>query len=173
MSCTACIPRCVLMMQDACLRTTDVEISCFWYMNKMILLTRECINSGMEYWNGGMDFLKFNISFYIQITPPLINRIPLESALSIIHLNIIHLTIIHLTIDKIYQCNVLYRNLRGRDQRKKCTLKFIKYTLSRPTASSTTKSALLHRKECCKECFIRSIKHSLWAIKHSCPRALV
>ena len=41
-----------------------------------------------------------------------------------------------------------YRTLRGRDQREKCTLNFIKYTLSRPTASSTTKSALLHRKEC-------------------------
>ena len=51
----------------------------------------------------------------------------------------------------------IYRTLRGRDQRKKCTLNFIKYTLSRPTASSTTKSALLHR----KECFIHSIKHSL------------
>ena len=62
-----------------------------------------------------------------------------------------------------------YRTLRGRDQREKCTLNFVKYTLSRPTTSSTTKSALLHR----KECFIRSIKHSLWAIKHGCPRALV
>ena len=41
-----------------------------------------------------------------------------------------------------------YRTLRGRDQREKCTLNFIKYTLSRPTVSSTTKSALLHRKEC-------------------------
>ena len=52
---------------------------------------------------------------------------------------------------------LFYRTLRGRDQRKKCTLNFIKYTLSRPTASLTTKSALLHR----KECFIRSIKHPL------------
>ena len=58
-----------------------------------------------------------------------------------------------------YMCNFMwgcykmhYRTLRGRDQRKKCTLNFIKYTLSRPT----TKSALLHR----KECFIRSIKYS-------------
>ena len=44
--------------------------------------------------------------------------------------------------------NGVYRTLRGRDQREKCTLNFIKYTLSRPTVSSTTKSALLHRKEC-------------------------
>ena len=31
----------------------------------------ECVNSGMDYWNGGIlewDFLKFNISFYIQIS---------------------------------------------------------------------------------------------------------
>ena len=58
-------------------------------------------------------------------------------------------------------CNIAfkanYRTLRGRDQREKCTLNFIKYTLSRPTASSTTKSALLHR----KECFIRSILFTL------------
>ena len=38
--------------------------------------------------------------------------------------------------------NFIHRTLRGRDQRKRCTLNFIKYTLSRPTASSTTKSAL-------------------------------
>ena len=58
---------------------------------------------------------------------------------------------------QLYIHMYIYRTLRGRDQRKKCALNFIKYTLSRPTASSTTKSALLHR----KECFIRSIKHSL------------
>ena len=33
----------------------------------------ECINNGMEYRNGGMEFFKFNIIFYIHIstTPPL------------------------------------------------------------------------------------------------------
>ena len=46
-------------------------------------------------------------------------------------------------------CNIimLYRTLRGRDQRKRCTLNFIKYTLSRPT--------VLHDH---KECFIRSLR---------------
>ena len=44
-----------------------------------------------------------------------------------------------------------YRTLHGRDQRKKCTLNFIKYTLSQPTASSTTMSALLH---CNKALFV-------------------
>ena len=39
------------------------------------LLHSECINTGMEHWNGGIlewNFLKFNIIFYIQIstTPP-------------------------------------------------------------------------------------------------------
>ena len=61
--------------------------------------------------------------------------------------------------------NITYRTLHGRYQRKKCTLNFIKYTLSQPTALSTTKSTLLQR----KECFIHSIKHSLRCNKAQLP----
>ena len=64
---------------------------------------------------------------------------------------------------------ILYRTLRGRDQRKKCTLNFIKYTLGQTVLYCPQR--VLY---CNKALLISSaIKHSLWAIKHSCPRALV
>ena len=77
--------------------------------------------------------------YHVHLSSLDIHKEPPDGVLGIILLEIILL--------------VSYRTLCGRDQRKKCTLNFIKYTLSRQTASSTTKSALLHR----KECFIRSI----------------
>ena len=48
----------------------------------------------------------------------------------------------------MYICHICvhYRTLRGQGQREKSTLTFLKYTLSRLTASSTTNSTLLHRK---------------------------
>ena len=61
---------------------------------------------------------------------------------------------------------VYYKTLRGRDQRK-LYFKFHKVHF-RQTVLYCPQSALLHR----KECFI-AIKHSLWAIKHSCPHVLV
>ena len=61
-----------------------------------------------------------------------------------------HGTATHLPIQctGMYICHICvnYRTLRGRGQREKSTLTFLKYTLSRLTASSTTKSTLLHHK---------------------------
>ena len=49
---------------------------------------------------------------------------------------------IYLCIYSLINLQIIYRTLRGRNQRKKCTLNFIKYTLGQTVLYCTAKSAL-------------------------------